>query len=138
MYDYNYSYGNNLISTSSSTGDSTWMIISLILAIVGGIIAYILFVMKPKAKEYTGFIAWLHDFLNFKKLFISTILKVTYIMCALYVTLASFAFIGSSAAAFFGLLIFGNIILRVIYEFLMLTITLVNNTTEINNKLNKK
>ena len=42
------------------------IIISAVLAVVGGIAAYFLFVSKKNNGEYTGFVAWLHDFLNFK------------------------------------------------------------------------
>ena len=63
--NYNYGYSNDLISTAS-TGSSfgTWSIIALVVAVVGGFLAYFLFVVKPKAKEYSNFVSWLHDFLN--------------------------------------------------------------------------
>ena len=57
---------------------------------------------------------------------------------AIYITLASFGFIGTSALAFFGMLILGNLGLRIVYELIMLTITLVDNTSEINKKLHGK
>ena len=140
MYNnYDYGYGNQLISASTSSSSvGTWMIIALVVAIIGGIVGYFLFVAKPKSKEYTGFVAWLHEFLNFKKLFISSILKITYMILAIYITLASFGFIGTSALAFFGMLILGNLGLRIVYELIMLTITLVDNTSEINKKLHGK
>lgn len=115
--------------------DSTWMIISLVLAIVGGIVAYIMFIAKKNKGEYTGFVAWLHDFLNFKKYLIELILKVTYAIFAIYITLSSFSFISVSIAYFFLYLVFGNVLLRLFYELIMFTITIVNNTTEINKKL---
>ena len=137
--NYDYGYSNDLISTAS-TGSSfgTWSIIALVVAVVGGFLAYFLFVVKPKAKEYSNFVSWLHDFLNCKVMFISAILKIAYMICAIFLTLWSFAFIGTSALAFFGMLIFGNLLLRICYELLMLTITLIDNTTEINKKLKGK
>lgn len=126
-----YNYG----ALSYGGIDSTWMIISLVLAIVGGIVAYIMFIAKKNNGEYTGFVAWLHDFLNFKKYFIELILKVTYAIFAIYITLSSFSFISFSIAYFFMYLVFGNLVLRLCYELIMFTITLVNNTTEINKKL---
>ena len=115
--------------------DGTWMIISLVLAIVGGIVAYIMFIAKKNKGEYTGFVAWLHDFLNFKKYLIELILKVTYAIFAIYITLSSFSFISVSIAYFFLYLVFGNVLLRLLYELIMFIITIVNNTTEINKKL---
>ena len=117
--------------------DTTWMIISLVLAIVGGIVGYIMFVSKKNNGEYTGFVAWLHEFLNFKKFLVEIILKVTYAIFAIYITLSSFSYISFSIAYFFLYLVFGNIILRLIYELIMFIVTLVNNTTEINQKLGK-
>lgn len=123
---------------TTTSVDSTWMIISAVLAIVGGIVAYILFVSKKNNGEYTGFVAWLHDFLNFKKYVVEIILKVLYLICAIFITLSSFSLIGTSVAGFFLYLILGNILARVSYELILMLITIVNNTTEINKKLSSK
>ena len=126
-------YGSN-IATSYGT-DTTWTIVSVVLAIVGGLTAYAIFASKENSGEYSGFVAWLHDFLNFKTFFIETILKVLYIICAIFITLNSFSFIRISIADFFMSLIFGNIIARIGFELILMQITLVNNTVEINKKL---
>ena len=62
-------------------------------------------------------------------------LKTLYVICTIYITLGSFSLIGSSVAAFFLMLIMGNVMLRVGYEFILMFLTLVNNTTDINSKL---
>ncbi len=121
--------------TSTSSVDSTWMIISAIVALIGGIVIYLLFVSKKNNGEYTGFVAWLHDFLNFKTFFIEVVLKTLYVIFAIFITLSSFSFLSSSVAIFFLWLILGNIINRVVYEFILMFLTLVNNTSEINKKL---
>lgn len=136
MYYNDFYDAPNLVSNSSSI-DSTWLIVSAVLAIVGGIVAYFLFVAK-KQEDYTGFYAWLHTFLNFKTFFIDTILKVLYMVSAIFITLGSFSLIGSSVASFFLMLVLGNVLLRISYEFIMLFMTLVNNSTEINKKLSEK
>lgn len=128
-------YSTSKVVTNAAGFDGTWMIIAAVLAIVGGIVAYFLFINKKTDKKYSPFLLWLHDFLNFKKFFIEAILKTTYAIGAIYITLSSFALIGSSVAGFFLYLIFGNVFLRIVYELIMLTITLVNNTTEINKKM---
>ena len=72
---------NNLSSTGSSSYASTaqgagiWMIIAAILAIVGGILVYFLFV-KAKTDPKGKFLKWLKDFLAFKIMWIEPILKV--------------------------------------------------------------
>lgn len=131
---YNDFYDTNLITSTTTRVDSTWLVVSAVLAIIGGIVAYFLFISKKKG-EFSGFLAWLHDFLNFKVYFIDMFLKTLYVVSTIYVTLGSFSLIGSSVAAFFLMLILGNVVLRVAYEFILMFLTLVNNTTEINSKL---
>ncbi len=121
--------------TSGPSVDSTWIIVSFVLAIVGGIVAYIMFVAKKNNGEFTGIVAWLHDFLNFKTYIIDVILKVLYLIIAIFITLSSVSFIPVSIAAFFVWLIFGNLAARICYEFILLFLTLVDNTTQINKKL---
>ena len=133
---YNDFYTTGPIVTASHV-DNTWLIVSAVIAIIGGIFGYILFVANKK-DEYKGFLGWLHDFLNFKTYFVEMVLKVLYIITAIYITLGSFSFIGQSVATFFLVLIFGNIIARIGYELILMMITLVNNTTDINKKLSGK
>ena len=130
MYYYN--------ATTVPRVDGTWLIVSAVLAIVGGIAGYFLFTAKKNNGEYTGFMAWLHEFLNFKKYFINIILKVMYMITAIFITLSSFSVIGTSVASFFLYLILGNVIARICYEFLLMLITIVDNTSEINAKLGGK
>lgn len=135
---YNDFYNTNPIQTTQVLmPDTTWIAISAILALVGGIVIYFMFVAEKNGK-YTGFIAWLHDFLNFKTFFINMVLKILYIVTTLFITLSSFSFISVSVAAFFLWLILGNIVSRVAYEFVLMFLTLVNNSTEINKKLGEK
>ena len=132
IYDYPTSYSRGFAGI-----DSTWMIISLVLAIVGGIAAYIVFVSKENNGEYSGFLASLHDFLNFKKFYVKDILKTLYIVTTIFITLSSFSYISSSITLFFMTLILGNIVARISYEIILMTITIVDNVTEINQKMSK-
>ena len=122
-------------TSSSSNGVNIWFIICLIISFVGGIVAYILFA-KSKNK-FNGFLKWLHDFLNFKVLVVEDIIKITYIILASFFTLFSFGLIGQNILAFFTMLIFGNLALRIVYEMSILLIKICQNTTEINSKLKK-
>ena len=120
-------------ASSSSNGAAVWGIISIIVAFIGGIVAYILFVKKKNT--FIGFLGWLHKFLNFKVLIVEDIIKITYIIFAAFLTLVSFALIAESVLLFFGVLIFGNLFLRITYEMSILVIKICQNTSEINNKL---
>ena len=127
---YGYSL-NNVIS------NSIWIIVSLILAIIGGILVYFLFLNKKNDGKFKGFLGWLYDFLSFKKMFLEVLLKITYLICAIYITLSSFALIGTNFLSFLISLILGNVIARVIYEFSIILLVICRNTSEIAKNIKK-
>ena len=131
-----YTYGNlgsyGVISANQSAG--IWTIIAFVLAIVGAIIAYFLFV-KPEKKYPQKFVNWLRSFLNFNEMLIEPILKVTYIFFALFITLGSFSLISFSFVSFLLMLLLGNVFIRVIYEASMMMVGIWKNTKEINKKM---
>ena len=137
---YSSYYSKNLLSSSSSAvNSSVWIIVSIILAIVGGILIYFLFLSKKNEGKFNGFVGWLYDFLSFKKkMFMEALLKITYLIVAIYITLSSFAFISTSFVLFLAMLIIGNVVARLVYEFSLLLLVICRNTTEINKKLSKK
>ena len=114
-----------------------WTIVSVILAIIGGIVLYFTFLSKKNEGKFTGFLGWLYDFLTFKKMMIENVLKILYIIVALFVTLSSFGLMSISFLAFLLTLVIGNVLTRVIYELLLVKLVICKNTTEINKKLNK-
>ena len=134
-------YSNNLISPSygsglsgMATGALIWTIIAFVLALVGCFVVYFLFVNKketPKEK----FLAWLKAFLEFDKMLIEPILKISYIFVAILITLGSFALIGTSFLSFIMMLVIGNLVARLLYEASMMFIMIWKNTTEIKNKV---
>lgn len=115
-------------------GSLIWTIISLIAALAGCFIVYFLFVKNEK-KEKSDFLAWLKEFLSFDKMLIEPILKITYLFLVIFITLSSFSLIGTSFVAFILTIVFGNIILRIVYEIALIKIMIWKNTTEIKNKL---
>ena len=138
MHNYG-NYGNDLLSSttvsaSSGLGAMIWGIIALVLSLVGCFVIYFLFVKKD-VKTKSKFVLWLQEFLRFNKMLIEPILKIAYIFGALFLTLGSFALIGFNFWKFLAILVGGNILLRIGYEFSMIIIMLWKNTTEINKKL---
>ena len=119
---------------SISTFLFVWTIIALALAVIGGLVVYFVFLNEKLAKNYKGFVKWLYEFLSFKKFTVETILKVVYIIAAIYTTFVSFGYIGTSALVFFDTLIIENIKLRVMYELAMLFVNMCKNIKEINEK----
>lgn len=138
MYNYNYNDLDSILNGASSqaSGAYTWTIVALILAIVGGILAYYLFV-KPDKKVEGKFLIWLKSFLDFRQMMIEPILKVTYIVLAIFITLTSFNLISTSFVAFLVMLVLGNVLLRVTYEASLMFVMIWKNTSEINNKMKK-
>lgn len=96
------------------------------------------FLKKDNEGKYTGFLGWMYDFLTFKKLTIENVLKILYLICAIFVTLSSFATISTSFIAFLLYLVVGNLVVRISYELILVRLIICRNTTEINKKLDKK
>ncbi len=132
-------------------------IIGSVVALAGTIVAFIMIVPDKKRAGLNKFFKWLHDFFNFKSLWLEKILKFLYINATLSCIAVGFFMLFSgyesysyssyfssysshsefhSFAGFGALLIFlGPVVVRIVYEFIMLTILMVKNTIDINNKL---
>ena len=57
--------------------------------------------------------------------------------CAIFTTLSSFSFISTSFVLFLLVLIGGNLILRIVYEFSLVLLSIHENASEINKKIKK-
>lgn len=134
------SYAKSTYNTSSglfSSGNAIWIIISLVVAVIGGIVLYFTFLSKKNEGKFTGFLGWMYDFLTFKKMVIENILKILYLIIASFITLSSFALISTSFLSFLCYLVIGNVIARISYELFLVLLVICRNTTDINKKLTK-
>ncbi len=129
---YNTYYYNETMQWSNLF---IWMIISFVIAVAGGILVYCLFLNKSEEKRLTKFGRWVSNLLHFKILLSETLLKILYIVSTLYLTLVSFGYIGQNFLTFILLLTIGNVVLRIIYEFLIVNLLISKNTTQINDKI---
>jgi hypothetical protein len=130
-----YTYGNlDSYNLGYSAGSNVWTIIALVLAIIGAILAYFMFV-KPDKNYPQKFVNWLRSFLNFNEMLIEPILKITYIFVTVYVVLTSFSLISYSFLSFLEYLVLGVLMVRVSYEAIMILISIWKNTKEINKKM---
>lgn len=143
MYNY-YDYGSSYNPYSTITSLNVLLIVSSIIAVLGAIALMILFLAKRNETKFTGFLGWLYDFLNFKNLFAEKLLKGIYLVSTIFITIFSLGYLffidtgnnfGSKFLSFLLMLIIGNVVLRVVYEFMMLKLIICKNTTEINKKL---
>lgn len=114
-----------------------WVVIAAI-SLIGGLILYFTFLSRKNEGKFKGFLGWIYEFLNFKRFTIEAILKTTYLILTIFITLSSFTIIPSTPIGFLLMLILGNLALRLVYEISLIMLTICRNTTDINNKLNKK
>ncbi len=136
----NPSYAYSSYGSSGLEGFGIWSIIAAILAIVGGILVYFLFV-KAKTEPKGKFWKWLKDFLAFKVMWIEPILKVFYYIATIFIVLYSFSFIalgGYGFLMFILTLVLGPVIIRIIYEATMMFIMIWRNTRDIAENTKKK
>lgn len=127
MYSYSYYHGPNPVV----------IVILFLIALVGGTCAYLMFVKsneEPKDRRLLK----LKEFLSFKKMIIEGLLKATYIIFALFITLYSFQImVGTSFITGLMLLILLNIMLRIGYEASLIVLLIWRNTNDISKKLGK-
>ena len=122
------------------------VILGLIAAIILTIVTYVLIMPASKNGKLNKFCQFLHNFFNFKKIYLESVLKFFYVLNTIgCVTMGFFLLFGqvkiyrySKSTFLTGLLlmILGPIFTRLFYEILMLTIIQVKNIIEINNKIN--
>ena len=134
---YNYYTTSNYNSFGAGVDLGVWGIISIILAIIGGILVYFLFVNAKQAQK-NKFLKWLKDFLAFKIMWIEPIMKVLYCIATIFCVLVSFSLISASFLAFVSVLVLGPIFIRLIYEAAMMFIMIWRNTRDIAENTKKK
>lgn len=127
MYSYSYYHGSNPVVT----------VILFLIALVGGVCAYLMFVKSDEEPKDPRLLK-LKEFLSFKKMIIEGLLKTTYIVFALFVTLYSFLImVDTSFITGLMLLILLNIMLRIGYEASLIVLLIWRNTSDISKKLGK-
>ncbi len=122
---YTYSYG-----TGSTLGIFIWTIVAVILAIVGAILIYFLFV-KSKA-DFKGGAKAFRDYLSFKTMHIEGLAKMFYYATTIYVVLTSINSLillgGNGVLPFFEQLLLYPLVIRFAYEFVMVIVKIWRNT----------
>lgn len=103
-----------------------WIISSAVLSIFGGILLYFTLFDKKNDNKFNGFLKMVYDIFTFKKNILETIIRILYIICTIYITLSSFAFISINFLYFILRLFIGNIIIRILFEFLLMIINICN------------
>ena len=142
MYNYDTtSLMDGLTSSISSTGSAMqgihiWTIVATVLAIVGSILVYFLFV-KSKT-NFKGGLKTLHDYLSGSIVHIESLAKMFYYAGLIFVVLTSINSLimigvsgvdaGSCILSFFAQLLLGPIFVRFAFEIIMMFIRIWKNT----------
>lgn len=107
---------------------ATWTAVAFILAVIGGVLGYFLFV-KGTNLNLSDNLKKVRDFLDFDISLLEPIVKILYLIVTIFVILVSFNFIATDFLTFIITLILGPTIVRIIYEAIIIMINIWKNTT---------
>ena len=139
QYDTEKAITDTITNTAKSFSISeVWVIISILLAVIGGVFLFTNYFGKDKEGTYTGYKKKIYDFINFKTTIIEPIFRVLYLIAAIAITLTSFSYITTNFFEFIGTLVFGNILARLTFELLLLVLKLFKDVSEIKDSLKKQ
>lgn len=128
---YTTSLTSNSINTLGALQDTAiWGGIAAILAIIGGVLVYFLFV-KAKTNPKGKFLTYLKKFLDFKVMWIETAIKILYYICTIYAVLFSFSLIQFSFLSFLFTLVVVPVLIRLAYEGATMLVMIWRNTADI-------
>ena len=110
-------------------------IIAFIISIAIVIALYIFILPDEKRSTLNKGFQMVHDFLKIKKLMIESIFRFVYVLAVVSSVVEGILMIFSDPGKAILLIIFGPIVSRIVFEFLLLGVVLVKNVMEINNHL---
>ncbi len=126
--------------------------IATTIGMIATVAAIVLLYVKVLPKKYDGklgnkYLQWLHNYFNFKRLYIEDILKFLFVVGTVICVCFGFFMMFSVTETYYGdqsnfatglgVLIVGPITMRFLFELQMMGVMLVRNVMEINKKMNK-
>jgi len=127
------------VGSSSPFGEINGGVVAVvaIVALIITIVVFVLIVERKKAPR-GKFTRWLREFLNFRSILISGIIKFVYLFLATLLTIMSFVvmfqgrdeMILPAIGIGLAMLVFGNVFLRILMEMSMIMIGLWENTND--------
>lgn len=107
----------------------------VIIGIIMSFVVFFVFMSKKNVNRFHGFFGWLYDYLQFKNFIIEGLLKFFYVLGAcVCTTVGVFNILCLQMVLGFAVLIFGNLVLRILYEFALMIVVICRNVSEINKK----
>lgn len=117
-------------------------IIGILLALAGTICLFIMVLPEKARAKLPPFMKYIHDFFNFKVLWLEKILKFLYtfttllsIVCGLLMFIVGPFYDSDMMVSGLLVMLLGPVAIRIVYESIMLFIILVRNSNQINRKL---
>jgi len=122
-------------------------IISVVLALTATVLLMIFVLPQKKGKDLGGFVKLMHDFFNFKFYTVEKLLKVLYIFATSYSIIQGIFDLFKTEELYYGLdsewvgytavisIFLTPLIIRVVYEFILMAITAMKNIVSMNSKL---
>ena len=130
---------------STGSENANYLNVALIaVPVVSFVLALIVFfaIVMRKSDPKSGFVKWLKEFFNFRKIWLAGILKFGYVFALFLTTFGGIAymFIKSpepwlNILVGLGIVVLGNIGVRVSYEMIMLLVSMWENSRDIRNAL---
>lgn len=113
-------------------------VIGVVLALAATAATYIFIMPNKKRAKLPSFCKFMHDLFNFKTLMLEKIIKILYIFLT-FGSIISGILLLFLASIFWGIvvMILGPVVIRVVFELIMMRIIEVQNVISINRKLKK-
>lgn len=107
-------------------------VLGLVVGVIGAFVVFFVFMPKKNEERYTGRLAKLYDFLNFRFYIIESVLKFCYVLVACLCTGIGLFMALTVVELTRGLvlLVGGNLAARIVFEFLMMLIKACRNLGE--------
>ena len=113
---------------------NTFMLI-LAFALIFTILIYVFILPDSKYATLNPFLRWVHEFFKVKKLWLESIVRFFYVFgCLFYMVGGIYVMFKFNFWAGFCMFILMPIVLRLLFEFLMMMILIARNVMELNNK----
>ena len=111
---------------------------AVIIALVLGIVLFFTFLKKNNEGKYSGIKGKFYNAMTFNRFYAENIIKFVYVLSACVITVVGLVqiVIGSFIAGIVAL-VFGNVILRVSFELLLMFIMLCKKTVSVDRRLSK-
>ena len=122
----------------SGLGTATTILTVLgIIGIIVGIVLLFVFLPARNKVKYTGAAKWFYDFLNFNTYWISSIIKVIFIAVTIVCLLGGFICLFIIPALGLALILY-SVIARLIFELILVMLSIRENTSQISDMLANK